>query len=358
VALAVSAVFVLLLLLTTPYEMGQDISYNAPGLAILQQANRYFALDVTGARIGLLALLALSVAVLLAPSYVRRGAAWVAVGAAAGVVAWNATGEVAFASASNRASDRFIDNIRRPLTWVDDQTGGAPTLYIGQQMGDQNGEWLLEFWNRSISAVWSLDGTAQGPGPVLTPDPSADDGALSHDPGYPFVVQEVGIEVVGTEVARHLHVAGGHLEPWRLIKVEPPLRLRASVTGVEPDGWTGAESAYTRYSTEGGTAGRVRVVVSRATWGGPNKTGHVTVTIGPIVIGDDLQPHVGKPAKVIRFDIHSKEEVPLMLRAPGPRFRIEVKIDPTFRPIELSPQTTSDNRDLGAVVRYTFIPPR
>jgi hypothetical protein len=38
IAVVVSAAFVLYLLLTTPYEMGQDISYNAPGLAILQQA--------------------------------------------------------------------------------------------------------------------------------------------------------------------------------------------------------------------------------------------------------------------------------------------------------------------------------
>jgi hypothetical protein len=360
VALVLSAGFVLYLLLTTPYEMGQDISYNAPGLAILQQANRYLSLDPTGAKIGLLALLALSVGLLLTPRFLRRGAAWLAVAVGAAVVAWNLTGELAFASASNRASDRFVDNIRRPFTWVDDHTGGAATLYIGQQMyPDQNGEWLLEFWNpRSIRAVWSLDGTAQGPGPVLTPDPRASDGALSHDPGYPYVVEESGIEVVGKEVARHQHVAGGHLESWRLIRVAPPLRLRSAVTGVFRDGWMGSFSSYTRYSTEGNRAGRVRVVVSRQDWGGPNKTGHVTVKIGPIVIGDDKQPHVVKPTQVVRFDVHSKDERIVPLKAPGRRFRIETTIEPTFVPRELSPQTTSDNRQLGAVVRYVFLPPR
>jgi hypothetical protein len=358
IALALSAGSVLYLLLTTPYEIGQDISYNAPGLAILQQANRYFSLDTDGARIGLLALLAVSVVVLLAPRFVTRGTAWLALVVGAAVVAWNLTGELAFASASNRTSSRFADNIRRPFTWVDDHTGGAPTLYIGQQMKDQNGEWLLEFWNRSIRAVWSLDGTAQGPGPVLTPDPRASDGALSHDPGYPYVVQEAGIEIVGTTVATHLHRAGGALEPWRLIRVAPPLRLRGSVTGVFADGWAGSFSAYTRYSTERGRSGRVRVVVSRAAWGGPNKTGHVTVKIGPIVIGDDKQPHIGNPTDVERFDIHSKEEIPLVLDAPGPRFRVEVTITPTFVPRELSPQTEVDNRELGAKVRYVFLPPR
>ena len=357
VALGASTAFVLFLILTTPYDMGKDISYNAPGLAILQQANRYLRLDPTGARIGLLALLAFSVALLIAPRFLKRGTAWLALAVAAAVVAWNLTGEIAFASASNRTSDRFIENIRKPLSWVDGKTGGASTLYLGQQMKDQNGEWLLEFWNRSIKAVWSLDGTAQGPGPVLTPDPRAADGALSHDPGYPYVVQEAGIEVVGKTVATHLHRAGGGLERWRLVEIDPPLRLRGAVTGVYSDGWTGSFSAYTRYSTEANRAGRMRIVVSRAAWGGPNKTGHVTVAIGPIVIGDDKQPHLVRPTQVERFDIHSKEEVPLVLRAPGPRFRVEVTISPTFVPRDLA-SDQSDNRELGAKVSYVFLPPR
>ena len=357
VALGISAGFALLLLLKTPYEMGQDISYNAPGLAILQQANRYLQLDPTGARIGLVCILALSVALLLAPRFLRHGAVWLALAVGAAVLTWNVTGELAFASASNRSSNRFVDNIRRPFGWVDEHTGGASTLYLGQQMTDQNGEWLLEFWNKSIKAVWSLDGTAQGPGPVLTPDPSATDGALSHDPGYPYIVVERGIDVVGTEVASHLHVAGGSLQRWRLIKIAPPLRLRASVTGVAPDGWTGAFSSYTRYSTPGDRAGRIRVVVSRASWGGPNKTGHVTVKIGPITIGSDKQPHVVTVTGIRRFDIHSKQEVQVVLRAPGPRFRVEVTISPTFSPHELVPQA-SDARQLGARTSYEFLPPR
>ncbi len=216
-----------------------------------------------------------------------------------------------------------MTNIRRPTTWLDDHTGGAATLYIGQQMKDQNSEWLLEFWNRSIRAVWSLDGTAQGPGPVLTPDPRASDGALNHSPGYPYVVEEKGIDIVGTVVATHLHKAGGHLEAWRLIRIKPPLRLRSSVTGVYTDGWTGASSAYTRYSTEGNRTGRIRIIVSRKGWGGPDKPGHVTVALGPIVIGDDNQPHVGTPAVVRRFVIHSKQQVAVVLKAPGPRFRVD-----------------------------------
>jgi hypothetical protein len=357
-ALAASAGFVLYLLLSTPYDMDKDISYNAPGLAILQQANRYLQLDPTGAKIGLVSLLAFSIVLLLVPNVVRRGAGWLVLAVCAAVIAWNFTGELAFASASNRASDHAIETIRRPLTWVDDSTGGAPTLYIGQQMKDQNGEWLLEFWNRSIKAVWSLDGTAQGPGPTLTPDPRESDGALSHDPGYPYVVEEKGIEIAGKTVATHRHLAGGAPEPWQLVRVAPPLRLRASVVGVFADGWAGGFNSYTRYSTEGNRTGRVRVVVSRKSWGGPDKTGHVTIRIGPITIGDDKQPHVVRATETRRFDIHSKQERIVVLDAPGPRFRIETTIAPTFVPLQLSPQTETDARQLGAKVTYEFLPPR
>jgi hypothetical protein len=362
IALTASSAFVLVLILTTPYEMGQDLSYNAPGLAILQQANRYLQIDPTGAKIGLVALLGFSVLLLLAPRFVGRGAKWLVVAVAAAVVAWNLTAEISFASASNRASDRFDENIRAPFTWVDDATGGAATLYIGQQMSDQNGEWLLEFWNRSIKAVWSLDGTAQGPGPFLTPDPRPSDGALcSRDRcgnwGYPYVVEEQGIEVVGETVATHLHRAGGGLEKWRLVKIDPPLRLGGAVTDVYPDGWMGSFSSYTRYATENNRAGRMRIVLSGPPQGAHEMTGHATVAIGPIVIGDDNQPHLGKPSEIMRFAIRSKRERVLVFRAPGPRFRVEITMTPTFVPKELSPDQ-SDNRHLGAQVRYVFLPPR
>jgi hypothetical protein len=329
--------------LTTPYENTQDISYNAPGLAILQQANRYLNLDLTGAKIGLLALLALSVVVMVA-----RTAKWIAVGMAVAVLVWNFTGALAFAAASNRASDRFVDNIRRPFTWVDDATGGKPALYIGQQMADPNGEWLLEFWNPHslVGPVWSLDGTAPGPGPTLTPDPELPTGALSHDPHYPYVVEERGMNVVGRVVATHDHVAGGSLQRWRLVQVESPLRLRDFVTGQYADGWSGATSAYTRFAS-GERPGRVRIVVLRQA-GVP---GQATVRLGPIVIGDDRQPHIGQPTVVKRLDLPANGLRTLVLPAPGPHFRVEVGVTPTFR-------APGDNRDLGAKIRYVYLPRR
>ena len=148
------------------------------------------------------------------------------------------------------------------------------------------------------------------------------------------------------------------MEKWALIRVTPPLRLRSSVVGVFSDGWAGSFNSYTRYSTEGDRAGRVRVVVSRKSWGGPDKAGHVTLRIGPITIGDDKQPHVVRATETRRFAIHSKQEKIIVLDAPGPRFRIETTILPTFVPMQLSPQTETDARELGAKVTYEFLPPR
>jgi hypothetical protein len=126
---------------------------------------------------------------------------------------------------------------------------------------------------------------------------------------------------------------------------------------VYPDGWTGSQSSYTRYDTAGDRTGRMRVVVSRKSWGGPDKPGHVTIKIGPITIGDDKQPHVVTATQTKTFDIHSKQEVTVPLKVPGPRFRVEVTIAPTFVPHDLAPDV-SDARELGAKVRYLFSPPR
>ncbi|MEN3310969.1 MAG: hypothetical protein V7645_298, partial [Actinomycetota bacterium] len=154
----------------------------------------------------------------------------------------------------------------------------------------------------------------------------------------------------------HLHRAGGGLEKWRLVKIDPPLRLGGAVTDVYPDGWMGPFSSYTRYATENNWAGHMRVVLSGPPQGAHETIGHATVAIGPIVIGDDNQPHLGKPTELRRFDLRSKRQRILTFRAPGPRFRVEVTITPTFVPKELS-SDQSDNRHLGAQVRYVFLPP-
>ena len=351
--------FALYLLLTTPYGMDKDIFSDAPGLAILEQANRYFAWTPSDARVALLVLLAIGVAAFLAVSVLRRPTIAMAIAAGAALIAaaWSFTGELAFADASNRAARAFVANIREPVTWLDDRTQGRPVLYLGQQVNDPNSENLLEFWNRSLQKVWSLDGTAPGPGPILTPDVRGTDGHVAQDPGVPYVLVEPGIEPVGQQVGRpHLHRAGGHLAPWTLIRIERPFRLRSSVTGIYADGWSGAnDSAYTRYSTADGRTGSMRITVSRRGWGGPGRPARVTITMGTVKTCSDKQPCLDRPTKVVRWRMTSHAEKTFDVPAPGPRFRVEVNVSPKFVPHELSPQTSSDRRELGAQITYRFV---
>ena len=60
--------------------------------------------------------------------------------------------------------------------------------YLGQDIstGDALGVSLMEFWNRDVKNIWSLDGSAPGPGPTLTPDLAGRDGELTNGAGiYP-----------------------------------------------------------------------------------------------------------------------------------------------------------------------------
>ena len=65
----------------------------------------------------------------------------------------------------------------------------------------RSGRMPTEFWNRSISKVWSVDGTGPGPGHTLTPDLQDVDGTLWPDPETDYVLAANGVEVVG-EVGR------------------------------------------------------------------------------------------------------------------------------------------------------------
>jgi hypothetical protein len=359
-AVAAAAGFALYLVLTTPYEMGTHFYSQAPGFALLEWFNRtsFAFLTPAGAKIVLLVILALTVVVLLAPRYLPRVGLAAALAACAFTLVWSFAGELAGASASNSYARSFLSNIRGNPTWLDSATHGAPTLYLGQQMQDANSEWLLEFWNRSLRAVWSLDGTAQGPGPFLTPDLKTPDGTLSPDRDpwvrrhLPYVVADRGISVVGKALGRHFHEAGGSYIPWTLYRVSGPPRLRWAFVGVQPDGWMGSDSSYTRYTSPGNKAGTILVRLTRA----PGTPASARVSIGNVIRGPDKQPHLGGKVVIRTGRLTAKKDLVFRIRAPGPRFRVEVHVSPTFKPIDVTHGRLSDARELGAQVTYTFEP--
>ena len=166
----------------------------------------------------------------------------------------------------------------------------------------------MEFWNRGLTYVWSLDGTAPPPGRrapgYVTPD-AQPDGRLvgasipnGNPPGVDYMVADQGIQVAGKTIVRPevrsvitedefgfpVHREVVTPAPWRLLKIDRPLRLLSSPAGIEPDGWvtppagsdkgTPAVSAYNQFSTPNGKPGWIHVVVSRA--GGAARTSPAT----------------------------------------------------------------------------------
>ena len=366
VAAVGAAGLALALVLITPYKMNIQLYSDAPGLAILQQANRYVHWTPTDAKIALLVVFAATVA-LLTLSW--RGDLWRAglwrgtvVGAGVFVLAWSFTGELAAAQGSKAIADNALRTMGRPLDWLDRETHGQPAVYIGQHVSDAQGVQLLEFWNRSLTRVWSLDGTAPGPGPTLTPDLLDVAGDLEPDPHIPYVVADSGISVAGRLFSRHSRIAGGGRQYWRLYRVSPPFRLRANLDGRDADGWITASgpdqdaiASYNQYTTRGGRRGKAVVTVSRRE-SGFDVPSSVVIYVGTLIVGNDHQPHLGRVTAVRRWTVNEHLTKTFVIPAPSQRFRVEVHIKPTFQPCVLDPVTSVDCRWLGAVVRFGVLP--
>ena len=360
--LALVTAFLAYVLQGTPYQMRYHFLSDAPGLAILAWLNRTFAWTPETARTALLWMLAISTLILLlsrVPRPFDRGARQLGIAAAVLALAWNLTGAITAGNASNAFSKQFRDGMSQPVDWVDRLTGGEPTVYIGQQIADPNGINLTEFWNRSIKKVWSLDGTAERtPGPTYTPDLVSRFGSLTGDPGYPYVLADNGVEIVGEKVlARDNGLV--------LYRVRPPLRLASAVSGVYADGWLGTRrddlkevtAGYSQFATPGNKPGIVLVTVSRTgACGKTIPTGRVVIKSGTLAIGPDRHPALGKPTYEIGWRVGPCAERPFPIPTPRPPFQVQVTISPTFVPQEIDPAASTDDRHLAAKVDFRFVP--
>ena len=296
-------------------------------------------------------MLLLSVALLVARGVVRgRRAAQLAAVIGVLVIGWNVTAQVYAAEGHNDFARRLHANAPQPVDWLDRATGGEPALYLGEAVDDANGIHLLEFWNRSLKQVWSLDGSAPGPGPTLSPDLGNADGSLAPDPGYRWIVAENDANLAGTRVGE----PHGSLQLYRL---DGPLRLTSSRAGVTGDGWMSGTAAFNQFTTADNPRGFAKVVLSRVASCGPDKPGNVVVKVGTVVVGPNKQPTLGRVLHERRAVLHQCKVVgppELLIPATVP-FRVEVTIEPTFSPNELDP-ASSDVRQLGAKPEFGYVP--
>ena len=243
--------------------------------------------------------------------------------------------------------------MRHPFTWVDAVAKGKPTLYLAQGVADPNPEWELEFWNRSIVTVSSLDATLGGPGPSGTPN-IATDGRIywtvnPDDPGrvYDYAVEDWPcVDFAGTVARRHGYRGGADkLKEWRLIRLTKPNRLRAECSGIYADGWTGPnDSTYFRFDSS--RRGWLRIRVSRDNW--PATAVHVQLAS---IRAEHHQPALGKVFDELTFRVRAPETK--WLRTPASPFGAHVVVDGKFVPRELDPRS-GDPRTLGAHVDYRF----
>jgi hypothetical protein len=347
-ALAAGLVAALLLIANAAFRLDQYPYFESPGLAITTFANRELSWDEPTVRRALYAAALVSVALLAARWLVRPRLAGLAVAvvATSAVAAWTLTTEVYAARGLNLFAERLHGATPRPVDWVDQATGGESTLFLGQQINDPNPLFLLEFWNHSITRVWSIDGTA--PVPSLSPDLGSPDGTLSPRVDVDWVVTGNGVEVVGERVGEP---HGG----MTLFRVAPPLRFRYAQNGVSNDGWMGAHATYAQYAPdEGRTRGFARIILSRQ---GACSTAipvaEVTVRVGSVVVRDK-QPALGSVAEVAKAKLAPCGGEVVVLRATVPYF-VDVSVSSTFVPAEID-ASSGDVRQLGAQVRFDFLP--
>jgi hypothetical protein len=361
--LAAATTLAIAVLLMTPYDIGGDFQFDAPGLSILQSANRYFAWTTPDGRLALLALVGLTLLVAalarLSPRHLAVAFAGVA---AVGVVAWSVTGELAAAAGVRRQATPIYNNLPHPLNWVDKATHGQPAIYIGSTIGTSSagpaGIFLLEFWNKSIARVWSIDGSA--PPPTMTPDYDAHGVLLDGEhkpaaPGYHYVVTDGPIDVVGTNITPNIP----NLRTLRLFRVDEPLRLQNTTTNITSDGWIGGpdgrESDFYVWQTPGSR--RNDVVVSLTRNACSTRPTHILVQVGRMKIVK-RQPAMGKVLESRRRTVLLKPGCPLptfSFRAPKAPFVVRTQIWPPFVPHELNP-ANSDRRRLTAQISYDLRP--
>jgi hypothetical protein len=354
---------VLALIVWTPIDRGLENFpyYEAHGFAILALANREWAWSEGWIQAALVAVTVLAVALLLLTATPLRAAArWVALPAAiaVGVLGWNMAAEVYASIGEHDFSSRVETNLPRPHDWVDRAADGGTTVVLGQRMNDSPlGFSSLEFWNRSIVKVWSVDGTGPGPGHTLTPDLKDVDGTQWPNPETDFVLAANGVSVAGPVVATN---PGANATLVRLDG--EPIRLRSNVTGITADGWTvgdagdptvPARAAYNQFDVSRGGTGTLVVTLSRAIFcpKGVRLPGVARVRVGQLTRGADKQPAIGRVTGSQTTYVPGCGSRTVVLRTPDGPWRAEVAIE-TFVPRKVDPERSSDPRALGAQVGF------
>jgi len=327
--------------------------FEAPGYGIAAMANRAFHWDQPTIRGALLICCALLLAVIVLAHLRResRTTHLVLALTAAAAFAMMTAAEVTSSRGSAIASKTYAQNLPQPLDWVDQAAGGRGVTFVGQDIsgGDALGLNLMEFWNRNVKNVWSLDGTAPGPGPTLTPDLHSRRGALSSDAGQPYVLTTDRVELVGRIVAQR--------PGYTLRRAMHPLSLHVASYGISSDGWIQGTSddpvaaGTFAYFGPGSATGTLHASIGRRGFC-PSGVApvHVTVRAGPLELNSQNAPTLKRITYSRHLVVPNCTAKDFTLRI-APPFAVQVTATPLFHPVDYN---IGDNRYLGAQVGFAF----
>jgi len=311
--------------------------YDAPGSSLAAVLAQYRHWSTHELRLALLA--STAVAVLLIAFRRRRGVAAVALVLALG---WMVSTEIAATVGIDKLATTFRNNLPKPLDWVDQANGRTPTVYLGQAVKDGNGENLTEFWNRSITKVESLDGSAPGPGPTPSASLLRADGLLSSLDGARYVLADSGVNLNAPVVARN--------GAMTLYRANGPWRLADAVQQVYPDTWCPDWCSYTYF--EPGQSGVLRVSLGRGAYNGSAPAAAITVVVGTVRIDPRHQtPRLAGIQRAVHRVIANGSSETLSFPVAHTPVRVEISVADST----LIPPTSVDPRSLGVQVGFQFV---
>jgi hypothetical protein len=325
------------LLLTLPFERLFNLSLIADtsGLIPLFRVTARLASGIDGMRV-LLGLGVLAVGLFFALIPRRSGSVLAPVGVAVFLALSSYSVLNAWAGQSRAAHAAQLTNDTR---WIDHAIGAeadAAFLFTPDFQVDPHPLWQANFWNRSVRRVFLLDGLDPNGYPAVATTLDDAGRIVPTAPGTRlpnYVVAAPAVDVAGRVVARTPRLL--------LYRVRPPLRLAGRAEGIAPDGWTGAEAAYSSFGR-----GTVRVEVSRPSWV-LSVPATVTIVAGPIAVDAAGKPTIGRVTQRRVLRIQAGDQVALDVPATT-SLRVELQVTPLI--------TLPDARQIGVEAVFSTVP--